>query len=81
MLTSLHWRRPGGRLLLTEDKDFGDLVFRRRYTVPGIVLMRVGSENIQAQMLRLSALIDRYGERLLGQYVVVEMGRFRIRRL
>jgi predicted nuclease of predicted toxin-antitoxin system len=33
------------RLLLTEDKDFGDLVFRRERAVPGVVLMRVGPEN------------------------------------
>ena len=29
------------RLLLTEDKDFGDLVFRRGRKVPGIVLLRL----------------------------------------
>jgi hypothetical protein len=29
------------RLLLTEDKDFGDLVFRDARPVPGIVLMRI----------------------------------------
>jgi predicted nuclease of predicted toxin-antitoxin system len=28
------------RLLLTEDKDFGDLVFRQARPVPGIVLIR-----------------------------------------
>ena len=30
-----------GRLLLTEDKDFGDLVFRRGGQVPEIVLLRI----------------------------------------
>jgi predicted nuclease of predicted toxin-antitoxin system len=29
------------RLLLTEDKDFGDLVFRRGQSVPGVVLLRL----------------------------------------
>jgi predicted nuclease of predicted toxin-antitoxin system len=28
------------RLLLTVDKDFGDLVFRRARRVPGVVLLR-----------------------------------------
>lgn len=31
------------RLLLTEDKDFGDLVFRQARPVPGIVLLRIDS--------------------------------------
>ncbi|HLG81497.1 MAG TPA: DUF5615 family PIN-like protein [Bradyrhizobium sp.] len=69
------------RLLLTEDKDFGDLVFRRAHPVPGIVLMRVGSENAQLQALRVVAAIQQYGERLFGQYVVVEEARFRARPL
>ena len=69
------------RLLLTEDKDFGDLVLRRAHPVPGLVLMRVGSENARLQALRLAAAIDQYGEQLFGQYVVVEEARFRARPL
>jgi predicted nuclease of predicted toxin-antitoxin system len=38
-----------GRLLLTEDKDFGDLVVRRGHEVPGTVLLRLGSEADQFQ--------------------------------
>ena len=69
------------RLLLTEDKDFGDLVFRRERAVPGVVLMRVGSENPVRKTLRLNAAIERYGEELFGRYTVIEEGRFRSRRL
>lgn len=69
------------RLLLTEDKDFGDFVFRRERTVPGLVLMRVGSESPARKSLRLNAAIERYGEDLFGRYTVVEQGRFRSRRL
>ncbi len=29
----------GNRLLLTEDKDFGELVFHGRMAVPGLVLL------------------------------------------
>src|ERR1044072_6608437 len=29
------------RLLLTEDKDFGELVFRWRAALPGLVLLRI----------------------------------------
>ena len=34
------------RLLLTEDKDFGDLVFRQAKTVPGVVLLRIESARL-----------------------------------
>jgi predicted nuclease of predicted toxin-antitoxin system len=69
------------RLLLTEDKDFGDLVFRPERTVPGVVLMRIGPENLELKTVRLAAAIERYGEELFGHYVVIEEGRFRSRRL
>lgn len=69
------------RLLLTEDKDFGDLVFRRERAVPGVVLMRIAPENPALKAMRLAAAIERYGEGLLGRYVVIEEGRFRSRRL
>jgi predicted nuclease of predicted toxin-antitoxin system len=69
------------RLLLTEDKDFGDLVFRREHAVPGVVLMRVGLENLELKATRLAAVIERYGEGLFGRYTVIEEGRSRSRRL
>jgi predicted nuclease of predicted toxin-antitoxin system len=69
------------RLLLTEDKDFGDLVFRRERAVPGVVLIRIGPENPALKTIRLAAAIERYGEGLFGRYMVIEEGRFRSRRL
>ena len=69
------------RLLLTEDKDFGDLFFRRGHPVPGIVLIRAGLDNSRFQIVRLAAAIEQYGERLIGHYVVIEEGRFRSRPL
>jgi predicted nuclease of predicted toxin-antitoxin system len=69
------------RLLLTEDKDFGDLVFRTEHAVPGVVLLRIAPENPALRATRLAAAIERYGEALLGRYMVIEEGRFRSRRL
>jgi predicted nuclease of predicted toxin-antitoxin system len=69
------------RLLLTEDKDFGDLVFRREHAVPGIVLMRVVTETPVLRTTRLASAIERYGEGLFGRYTVIEEGRFRSRHL
>lgn len=67
------------RLLLTEDKDFGDLVFRRERLVPGVVLMRIGAETPITKAARLAATVERYGEGLVGRYTVIEEGRFRSR--
>ncbi len=70
-----------GLLLLTEDKDFGELVFRFKRAVPGVVLLRVDPEKSQLKWIRLESAIARFGEGLVGRYVVVEEARFRSRPL
>jgi predicted nuclease of predicted toxin-antitoxin system len=70
-----------GRLLLTEDKDFGELVFRMKMTVPGLVLLRVTPEKHLLKWIRLESAIEEFGERLFGRYLVIEEGRFRSRPL
>jgi predicted nuclease of predicted toxin-antitoxin system len=67
------------RLLLTEDKDFGELVFRFRMAVPGLVLLRIDPIRSHLKRLRLEAVISQIGEGLFGRYVVVTETRARSR--
>jgi predicted nuclease of predicted toxin-antitoxin system len=69
------------RVLLTEDKDFGDLVFRRGQSVPGVVLLRIDPAMQASKGFRLDAAINRFGDGLLGRYVIVEAARLRSRPL
>jgi predicted nuclease of predicted toxin-antitoxin system len=69
------------RILLTEDKDFGDLAFRQAMPVPGIVLLRIDSARRSLKGARLRAAITRFGDGLLGRYTVIEEARFRSRPL
>jgi predicted nuclease of predicted toxin-antitoxin system len=69
------------RLLLTEDKDFGDLVFRRGREVPGIVLLRIDPAMHALKTRRLEAAIKRFGDGLFDRYMIVEETRFRSRPL
>jgi predicted nuclease of predicted toxin-antitoxin system len=73
--------RSEQRILLTEDKDFGDLVFRRGLSVTGIVLLRINPALHAFKRLRLDAAIDRFGDNLLGRYVTIEGARIRARPL
>ncbi|MCK1336282.1 DUF5615 family PIN-like protein [Bradyrhizobium sp. 38] len=70
-----------GRLLLTADKDFGELVFRRGHAVPGLILLRIGPENGPLVKARLLEAIDQFGQGLFGRYVVIDEVRFRSRPL
>jgi Domain of unknown function (DUF5615) len=65
---------------LTEDKDFGELVFRWRKPVPGVLLLRIDGST-QFKLMRLQAAISQYGGGLFGHHTVVEAARFRSRPL
>jgi predicted nuclease of predicted toxin-antitoxin system len=69
------------RLFLTEDKDFGELVFRFRLAVPGLVLLRIASVRTNLKWSRLEAVIHQIGEGLFGRYAVVTETRIRSRPL
>lgn len=69
------------RLLLTEDKDFGELVFRLKQEPPGVVLLRLGDARWETQHQRLRHLFDHHSEKLAKTYTVVEARRFRFRLL
>jgi predicted nuclease of predicted toxin-antitoxin system len=49
------------RLLLTEDKGFGDLVFRSKRAEPGVVLLRVDPARHSLKWDRLQAAIASLG--------------------
>jgi predicted nuclease of predicted toxin-antitoxin system len=70
-----------GRLLLTADKDFGELVFRRGQAVPGLILMRVDPEKGPLVRMRLLEAVEQFGQGLFGRYVVIDEIRFRSRPL
>jgi predicted nuclease of predicted toxin-antitoxin system len=70
-----------GRLLLTEDKDFGELVFRLKRPVSGLILLRIAPDQNLLKWVRLKIAIETFGERLHGRYLVVETARFRSRPL
>ena len=69
------------RILLTEDKDFGDLVYRLKKPANGIILIRIDIQERHMKWPRLKTLIDKYEDRLSGHFIVLEMNRIRFRPL
>ena len=66
-----------GCILLTEDKDFGDLAFQERRAAPGIVLLRIASARRSMKWPRLKAAIEKHGDGLYRSFTVVEEHRIR----
>jgi len=70
-----------GRILLTEDKDFGELVCRLKKPACGIILMRIDVEARSEKLPRLKTLIDKHAGLLPGHFVVVDLNKYRFRPL
>jgi len=67
-------------VLLTNDKDFGDLVYRRGLYSTGIVLLRFGRiENAERADL-ISNVFGLHTEDLVGSFIVVTRTGVRIRK-
>jgi predicted nuclease of predicted toxin-antitoxin system len=69
------------RIVLTEDKDFGELVYRLRYPARGIILLRFDVSERTLKIPRLRSLLEESAERLPGSFVVLEMDKARFRPL
>ena len=69
------------RILLTEDKDFGEWIFAHKSATAGVVLIRYPS-SVRSVMTELMVeLVSRHGNELLGKFTVLEPGRARIRKV
>ena len=70
-----------GRILVTEDRDFGELVIRQRIDVLGVVLLELDRLSNAAEADAVAAVIAANLDRLPGALMVIEPGKVRIRPL
>ncbi len=67
-------------ILITNDKDFGEKVYREQRPHKGIVLLRLEDERAVVKIETLKRLLESYADRLAGQFVVVTESRVRFAR-
>ncbi|MDE0285925.1 MAG: DUF5615 family PIN-like protein [Gammaproteobacteria bacterium] len=76
--TLLAFAQEEKRILITEDKDFGELVFLRGLPHPGIIRLVEMTPTERADAMRF--LIEQYADRMCdGAIIVVTRKRIRIR--
>lgn len=67
------------RVLITNDKDFGDLIFRSGQTHHGVVLSRLRDERAANRVRVVRNLLERYADRLPDHFTVVTEAGVRLR--
>ncbi|MBI2887703.1 MAG: DUF5615 family PIN-like protein [Chloroflexi bacterium] len=68
-----------GRILITNDSDFGELIFRQNLPHAGVILLRLGpGATAEDKTARLQHLLTTHQDHL-EQFIVVTQSRVRVR--
>jgi predicted nuclease of predicted toxin-antitoxin system len=70
-----------GRVLITADKDFGELVLRLGHQAHGVVNLALGDLPAATRARICLARLRELGDRVQGSFVTIEPGRVRVRPL
>lgn len=69
-----------GAVLVTADRDFGELVFRQGLVARGVILLRLAGMSPQAKAAVVAAAVTEHARELDGSFTVLSPGHVRIRR-
>ena len=75
----LEWASRERRVLITNDKDFGELALKRGHAHAGIVLLRLRDNRAQNRAQVAQAVVERWADRLPGAVTVATERGVRIR--
>ena len=70
-----------GCILITEDRDFGELVIRQHLGVRGMILLELDRLSNATEADVVAEVVSTHADKLLGNLVVIEPGRIRLRPL
>lgn len=69
-----------GRIVVTNDKDFGEMVFRSGRVHRGVVLLRLRDERAENKVRIMKVVLAQLGARLWNHYVVATEAGIRVRK-
>lgn len=69
--------RKERRILVTNDKDFGELTFLQRKLSVGVILIRVKGQKTNVKVRLMRKVLRDHGHELLNHFIVVSTSKFR----
>lgn len=68
------------RMLITMDKDFGELVYNSGMSHSGVLLLRLEDANANEKVEIVERILTQYSDKLLNNFCVFQDGRIRIKK-
>src|SRR3989339_1687550 len=65
------------RVILTNDKDFGELIFKLKLNSKGIILFRLSDQSSKAKIRVLEILLDKYAHKIENNFIVLSDSKVR----
>ena len=69
-----------GRIVITMDKDFGELVYHRKQKHSGVLLLRMEDASRDEKISAVQSILHQHGELLSGSFSSYQNGKLRIRK-
>ena len=69
------------RILITNDKDFGELIFRLYRNSSGVIFLRLRNDSPENRQRYVSAVIKNLSNKLIHSFVIVNENQIRVRDL
>jgi len=73
----LKFAKEEQRVLITNDKDFGELTFLQKKHSTGIILIRVKGQETHIKIELIRKLMMKYEEKILNHFIVITRTKFR----
>lgn len=67
------------RIVVTSDKDFGEMIFRQHYEVPGVILLRLSGLSPTEKAEIVTDVVDDADHKLIDRFTVVDPEKIRMR--
>lgn len=68
-----------GRMVITMDKDFGELVYNSGLPHAGVLLLRLDAESSSEKVKIVENILRKYSDKLFNKFCVYKDGKLRIR--
>jgi len=76
----LHIAVSEKRMVVTMDKDFGELVFNSGLPHSGVLLLRLEDANSERKVQIVERILTKYSDKLLNHFCVFQHGTLRIKK-